>query len=198
MGKIYYLLGKSSSGKDTIYKRIVQDEELSLKRIVPYTTRPIRTGETEGKEYHFTDREELDKLTREGRVIEMRTYRTMLGDWYYFTADDGQVDLDSGNYTVIGTLESYLMVRNFYGRDKVVPIYIEVDDGIRLMRAVKREMAQENPHYNEVCRRFLADAEDFSEENMRNAGIIKRFRNDDLEQTIEKVKEFIRHGDSCQ
>ncbi len=194
MGKIYYLLGKSSSGKDSIYKQIIQDEGLSLRRIVSYTTRPIRTGEEEGREYHFTDKETLDRLAAEDRVIEMRTYHTMRGDWHYFTVDDGQVDLDHYDYAVIGTLESYLMVRNFYGKEHVLPIYIEVDDGIRLMRAVKREMNQNPPHYTEVCRRFLADDEDFSEEHLKNAGITIRFANDELEKTIGAVKAYIQEN----
>ncbi|MBQ6442276.1 MAG: guanylate kinase [Lachnospiraceae bacterium] len=192
MGKIYYLLGKSSSGKDSIYKQIIQDEALSLRRIVSYTTRPIRTGEEEGREYHFTDKEHLDRLAAEDKVIEMRTYHTMRGDWHYFTVDDGQVDLNQYDYAVIGTLESYLMVRNFYGKEHVLPIYIEVDDGIRLMRAVKREMKQNPPHYTEVCRRFLADDEDFSEEHLKNAGITVRFANDELEKTIGAVKAYIQ------
>lgn len=165
---------------------------MSLRRIVSYTTRPIRTGEEEGREYHFTDKETLDRLAGEDKVIEMRTYHTMRGDWHYFTVDDGQVDLDQYDYAVIGTLESYLMVRNFYGKEHVLPIYIEVDDGIRLMRAVKREMKQNPPHYTEVCRRFLADDEDFSEEHLKNAGITVRFANDDLESTIEAVRAYIQ------
>lgn len=192
MGKIFYLLGKSSSGKDTVYKKIIEKEALGLKRIVTYTTRPIRTGEEEGREYHFTDREGLNRMTAKDQVIEMRTYHTVLGDWYYFTADDGQVDLNKNSYAVIGTLESYLMVRNFYGREKVLPIYIEVDDGVRLLRAVKREMKQALPHYTEVCRRFLADDEDFSEEKLKNAGISRRFRNDRLEDTLGEVESYIR------
>ncbi len=196
MGKIFYLLGKSSSGKDSIYKQIILDDALSLRRIVSYTTRPIRTGEEEGREYHFTDKATLDRLAGEDKVIEMRTYHTMRGDWHYFTVDDGQVDLVRHDYAVIGTLESYLMVRNFYGKEHVLPIYIEVDDGIRLMRAVKREMKQNPPHYTEVCRRFLADDEDFSEEHLKNAGITVRFANDDLEHTIEEVKTYIRENES--
>lgn len=196
MGKIFYLLGKSSSGKDSIYKQIILDDALSLRRIVSYTTRPIRTGEEEGREYHFTDKATLDRLAGDDKVIEMRTYHTMRGDWHYFTVDDGQVDLVRHDYAVIGTLESYLMVRNFYGKEHVLPIYIEVDDGIRLMRAVKREMKQNPPHYTEVCRRFLADDEDFSEEHLKNAGITVRFANDDLEHTIEEVKTYIRENES--
>ena len=34
MGKIFYIMGKSSSGKDTIYSRLLQDSELGLSRIV--------------------------------------------------------------------------------------------------------------------------------------------------------------------
>ena len=44
MGKIYYLMGKSSSGKDTMFKRLIEDKELALKTIVGYTTRPMREG----------------------------------------------------------------------------------------------------------------------------------------------------------
>ncbi|NTV78326.1 MAG: guanylate kinase, partial [Clostridiales bacterium] len=57
MGKIFYLMGPSSSGKDTIYKRLLGEKELELHTLVTYTTRPIRVGETEGVEYHFTDEE---------------------------------------------------------------------------------------------------------------------------------------------
>ena len=42
MGKIYCVMGKSSSGKDSIYSRIMQQGNPALLRIVPYTTRPRR------------------------------------------------------------------------------------------------------------------------------------------------------------
>ena len=51
VGKIIYLMGKSSSGKDTIFKRLLSNTSLGLKTIVPYTTRPIRSGEKDGLEY---------------------------------------------------------------------------------------------------------------------------------------------------
>ena len=38
MGKIVYLMGKSSTGKDTLYKRLVQENPFDLKRIISYTT----------------------------------------------------------------------------------------------------------------------------------------------------------------
>lgn len=190
MGKIFYMMGKSSSGKDTILKRLLEDRTLGLSRMIMYTTRPIRTGETDGVEYHFVDEETMYRLAEEGKVIEERTYPTKLGPWHYFTVDDGQVDISRHSFAAMGTLESYVQMRNYYGKETVFPIYIEVDDGVRLKRAVEREQGEENPHYAEVCRRFLADETDFSEENLKKAGIKRRFKNETLEKTVDEVKRY--------
>ena len=191
MSKIYYMMGKSSTGKDTLFKRIFSDETLQLKTLVPYTTRPIRDGETEGVEYFFCDEAKVAEFEAAGKIIERRDYNTMHGIWTYFTADDGQVDLVNQDYLVIGTLESYQKIREYYGKDVLVPIYIEVEDGVRLQRALDRERTQANPKYEEMCRRFLADARDFSEENLKVAEIERRFVNGDLEETERQIKEFI-------
>ena len=50
MGKIFCIMGKSATGKDTIYKRLLADGALKLNKIVTYTTRPIREGERAGEE----------------------------------------------------------------------------------------------------------------------------------------------------
>lgn len=199
MTHLFYLLGKSASGKDTIYEELLNDPELGLKPLVPWTTRPIRDGETEGVEYHYTDQAGFEKLKEEGRVIEARTYNTVYGPWTYFTVDDQE---EAGNTDLlgIGTLESYVRIREFYkvtdGKDagRVVPLYIQVDDGLRLQRALKRERKPGNHKYEEMCRRFLADQKDFSEENLRKAGIMKRFQNDDDRNIcIAEVTEYIKH-----
>lgn len=191
MGKIYCIMGKSSTGKDTIYKRLLEKEELGLHKIVPYTTRPIREGEQEGVEYHFTDVSTMEQLRNENKIIECRAYHTVHGIWYYYMVKDAQIDLKSKDYLIIGTLESYLMVRDYFGEKQVVPIYVEIDDGERLTRALKREKTQSEPKYEEMCRRFLADCEDFSEEKLELAGIGIRFENNDLEKCITQVIEYI-------
>lgn len=188
MGKIYCIMGKSSTGKDTLYKRILEDDSLCLKRIIPYTTRPVRDGEKNGVEYYFCDEERVNELERMGKIIELRSYDTVHGIWKYFTVDDGQIQLADQSYLMIGTLESYRKIRSYYGADRVVPIYIEVEDGERLSRALNRERAQEHPKYEELCRRFLADAKDFSEEKLSEAGIEKRFENSSLDDTQAQIK----------
>lgn len=191
MGKIIYLMGKSSSGKDTIFRELLRKNQEAFQKIVPYTTRPIRVGEMDGREYHFADEETFLRLEAEGRVIEHRAYHTYHGLWRYFTVDDGQVDLRVHNYIVIGTLEAYLSTGNYFGQENMIPVLIELDDGIRLQRALDRERKQENPKYEEMCRRYLADSEDFAEEKIKAAGIRCRFYNDDLKKVLEEIEAYI-------
>lgn len=191
MGKIFYIMGKSSSGKDTVYKKLTERMP-ELHTIIPYTTRPIRDGEHNGVEYYFVDENQLRKMQEAGRVIEVRSYNTKCGVWTYFTADDGQIDLEKADYLVIGTLESCRALKKYFGEEKIVPIYIEVDDGIRLARALERERREKQPKYEEMCRRFLADSADFSEENLSRFGIRKRFVNTDLENCLGEIEAYIR------
>lgn len=192
MGKIFCLMGKSSTGKDTIYKRLLGDQELGLQRIVPYTTRPIREGEQEGVEYHFVSEETLQRLEEEGRVVELRAYDTVCGVWKYFTVCEEHMNLEKESYAVIGTLESWNAMKRYFGDQVMVPVYVEVEDGERLSRALVRERQQATPRYTELCRRFLADTEDFSEEHLKEAGIEMRFENDNLDACISRIKLFIQ------
>ena len=77
--KIFYLMGKSAAGKDTVYEALLQDKELSLVPLIPYTTRPIREAEQDGVDYHFTDEEGYRKLAEAGRVIEVRSLQRRAG-----------------------------------------------------------------------------------------------------------------------
>ena len=187
MGKIYYVMGKSASGKDTIFKRLYK-ECPRTKRIITYTTRPIRDGEENGVDYHFVDESVIEEYRKQGKLIEMRTYNTVKGPWIYATIDDGSLHLESKNYLIIGTLDSYKKIKEYYGAENVVPIFIELSDGIRLQRAINREMVQSEPQYAELCRRFLADEEDFSPMRLENAGITKKYVNEDLNKCILEIK----------
>ncbi len=187
MAKIFYVMGKSASGKDTIYKNLTERLP-QLKQVVLYTTRPIREGEKDGEEYYFTTGDRLNELRAEGKIIEERTYQTALGPWSYFTVDDGQIDVKSDDtYLMIGTLESYEKTRNYYGEDLLIPLYIEVEDGKRLKRALEREFMQKDPKYAELCRRYLADEEDFKEERLRRCRINRRFMNDNLDECLREI-----------
>lgn len=186
MGKIFYVMGKSASGKDTVYKEILNAAP-ELKTVIPYTTRPVREGETDGVEYYFTTEEYLGELKAAGKIIELRTYQTVFGPWSYGTVNDGQIDLEKADYLMIGTLESFEATRKYFGAGKLVPLYIEVENGERLNRALAREQQQKEPKYAELCRRFLADEEDFSDLKLSEAGIEVRYANTELANCLGQI-----------
>ena len=191
MGKIFYLMGKSSSGKDTIYNKLLQNKKLNLQKIVLYTTRPIRAGEENGIHYYYVDEKKTDELIKAGKVIELRAYDTFYGVWKYYTVCDDQIDLEKSDYLMIGTIESFQKTKAYFGSERVVPIMIELDDGVRLQRALDRERREEHPRYEEMCRRFLADSIDFSAEKKKEAGIEKEFYNQNLEECLCEIEAYI-------
>jgi guanylate kinase len=193
MARIFIVMGKSATGKDTIYKKLLEAEELNLETAVMYTTRPIRKAEEDGVEYRFVDEDTLLELQKQNKIIEHRSYDTIHGTWHYFTVNDGQINLEESDYLMIGTLETYAQIREYYGKDCVIPIYLEVEDGLRLLRALKREQKQEQPKYAEMCRRFLADEEDFSDENLQKNGITKRYQNADINICLYELIEDIKN-----
>ena len=196
MGYLYVLMGKSATGKDSIYKKLLENAELNLKEVVLYTTRPMRKKETDGVEYHFVTEDRLKELRSNGKVIEERCFNTIAGPWYYFTVNDGKMDLTTGDYICINTLAGFNQIKKYLGNDRVKPVYIEVSDIELIKRAVKREEKQTNPNVTELCRRFLADNADFSEENLKLSGIdVKsRFNNDELEVCVDKITAYIKEN----
>jgi len=197
MGKIYYLIGKSSTGKDSFLEALLKDPALHLQKIVQYTTRPQRDGEQEGREYHFITDQEADEMDRAGKIVEIRTYHTIHGPWRYMLADDGSI-LSGGPRIAVGTVESYVKVRSYFGAENVVPLYIWVETGERLERALQRERNHDNPKYAEMCRRFLADEEDFSDEKLKEAGLMNAegeylcgYENADFETCLNDLRRVI-------
>ena len=197
MGHIYYIMGKSASGKDSVFRVLAADPELGLRTVVMYTTRPMREGEQDGREYFFRNEEFLAAKQAEGTVIESRTYETVCGLWSYFTLDDGQIDLENHRYLMIGTPESYLATKKYFERQKktpLSPLYIHVEDGERLIRAIGRERLQKHPNYAEICRRFLADEKDFAQEVLDSCGIENVYENRVLEECICEIKKKVTEG----
>ena len=193
--KIIYIMGKSSTGKDTIFKKL--KEKINVKPYVMYTTRPKRTGEINGVDYNYlSDAEMNGYLTLQSNMlIESRTYDTVYGKWTYATILDNQFNPNK-DLLMTGTLESYIHIKEFFFfflSVELIPIYIEVEDGLRLERALKREREQKEPKYVEMCRRFIADSIDFSEDNIESIGIKKRFQNIILDDCVNEISEYVKN-----
>lgn len=188
MGKLYCLIGKSGSGKDTVLSEILKKNIPDLKLLVTYTTRPRRSGETDGVEYHFVDEKEMERLEAEGNIIEKRHYNTNQGIWYYFT---GHTELDT-NYIMIGTPDVVDKLYEHYSRECIKVIYLRLDEKERLLRCINRESKQKTPDYTEVCRRFVADSEDFNDERMKKYDLEIIDSGGSVEENTEACIKLIR------
>ena len=189
--KIIYIMGKSGSGKNTVYNELIKKLDSNrFKPIIMNTTRPIRKGEVNGVDYNFTTAKEYLDYKDTNRILEERMYETTKGKWVYFTLKD-HIDLAHYNYIGIGTLQSYKSLVRYYPKENVIPIYIQVpDDGDRLLRSIIRERENERPNYSEVCRRFIADENDFSYAKLF---YIDPYRviNRDVESCVTKILDLI-------
>ena len=190
MGYIYCLIGKSGTGKDTVMENILADKELKIEKMVPYTTRPKRENEVEGVNYHYVDEVRMNEMENDGLIVEKRSYNTVHGVWSYFTADK---DIDrEKDYIIITTQEAIDKFVDHFGKDSIYVIYLYLDDKERLIRCINREAMQISPNYKEVCRRFLGDEEDFSEEKLKkmdNCIFVDTMA--DTQTSVEKIKKII-------
>ena len=173
MTNLFYIMGKSATGKDTIYKKI--KEELDINEYILYTTRPMRTGEKNGVDYFFVTEEDIKNYRLRNKVIESRTYQTVHGPWTYATIADEQLNKE-GNILTVGTLESYNKIKEYYANNentRILPIYIKIDE-------------QE--------RRNRADNIDFSKEKIEASGIGKNetFENYNLDECVNKIVNYIK------
>lgn len=165
MNRIFCVIGKSGAGKDTLYKEILSRATSDLIPIIPYTTRPKRVNETDGLNYFFVGEDQMNIFERNHQIMEKRQYSTVQGIWSYFTL---KFELeDNKDYILITTLEGLHNIIEQYGSKIVHVVYLYIDDKERLIRCINRESQQATPDYLEVCRRFIADQEDFSEEHMK-------------------------------
>lgn len=188
MNKIVFYMGPSSSGKDTFFAKTLSLYE--IQKITPLTTRPKRVNEVDGREYYFLNEEEMNKLFLEHKLIDKRDYNTVNGIWSYAISKEF-IKIDLYNYLTINTWEGYKNFLKYYQKDMLIPVYFQIDDGIRLQRALDREKQAKNSDYAEMCRRFLADAKDFTEEliDYYKPYII---RNDGkLSETLEQIDDLM-------
>lgn len=164
MSKVFCIIGKSGTGKDALYKKILYKKNNNLMPIIPYTTRPKRHDEVEGVNYHFVTEEQMLELKEDGLILEKRDYNTMNGIWSYFTV---KFDLLTGmDYITITTLDGVFKLIEHYGNDMIQVVYLHLEDQQRLLRCINREAIQGKPNFSEVCRRYLADEMDFSPERL--------------------------------
>ena len=144
------LFGPSGSGKDTGV-RLLTSKFKSLHRIISTTTRPMRDTETNNIDYYFVNKEQFIQGITNNDFYTINYYN----NWSY-GINKNEIE---NNPISIGAF-SIKDIKQLLNFDNliVIPIYIKTSDKTRLMRCLTRE---DNPDCKEICRRFIADKEDF-------------------------------------
>ena len=116
---IYVIIGRTASGKDTIVSKLIKS---GCKRIVTYTSRPMRKKEKNGETYHFVTKEEFEALIQSGFFAEWRSYDTVDGVWYYGSSIDSY-DTDEDRIIILNP-DGFSKIKNILEPEKVKSIYV--------------------------------------------------------------------------
>ena len=107
------------------------------------------------------------------------------------TFDSSDIDLTKNNYMVISDLNKFIHLKEIYSIDSVIPIYIEMDDGLRLENAINYEIKQPNPNYHLLCQQYIDDEKKYSKDNLTNNGINKTYLNNNTLECVSKIEKDI-------
>ncbi len=180
--KILVISGFSGAGKDTVAKLIIEQNS-GFNFVVSHSTRPMRPGESQGDPYYFISDNEMCTMSFNKELIEGRCYKSIHGNWFYAARKD-EIKQDK-KYVVVLDVLGYREFKKHFG-DRIIGIFIAVDDSIRLERAKSRE----DFNIEEWNRRLMDDNTQFSFDT-----IIKEYNyiidNIDLKNTIKQCNEII-------
>ena len=179
---IIALTGKSGSGKSTILKEFTQNYFPRIFPIIQATTRPRRFPSESG--YSFYDNGEWDKLEEQGAFLET----TVFNNWHYGTLISS-LALGSDNWNIgIFSPSAIEQLRISPKVDKLEVFEIYADAKIRMERNLNRE---KTPNVSEICRRMLADEEDFKTlPSLLDIRLLENNKSEDIQNCVNAILKY--------
>jgi guanylate kinase len=113
---IVAIMGKSGCGKSTLEHLL---SNIGYSRIISYTTRGMRDGEENHREYHFVTDEQFKNLQESGKLVESAEYA---GNKYGAPKPVG-----STKYVIVVETDGYKKFKELYG-SQVFGVYLDLDD----------------------------------------------------------------------
>jgi len=189
MNHIYCLLGKSCSGKDTLYKELQKKISNSINFVVRYTTRPRRLNECDGKNYHFISSFELAKYKAENKIFESESFDTH-GEKYEYATGIDSIDLTKDSIIIVSfaALKKFII---YYGVEIVIGICLEASDEIRFQRSLERYNNNSKSNIKKIWQRMAQDEKDFSNNNIDKYIKYKINTEGNLQSTVKNVENII-------
>ncbi len=177
-GKMVVISGPSGSGKSTICKKLLEDPRIVFS--VSATTRKMRPGEVDGRDYHFIAPDEFKRRVKNGEFIE---HAEVFGNMYGTLRAPMDKALGEGKISLLEIDVQGALQLKALGEPGVY-VFIAPPDFEELRRRLKNR-GTESP---EVLERRLHKAEDEFRERVKYDYVVV---NDDLERAVREVRQKI-------
>ena len=149
---IIVLVGKTASGKTTIANELCKNH--GYKRIITYTTRPMRENEVQDVDYHFISDEQFNEMVKNNEFTEYKRYNTAHGVWSYGSVITSEQELSDDCYVIILTPQGLRDLSRKMSR--YIAFYLNVSFESQLERLKKRADEEQ-----QIIKRLKNDAKDF-------------------------------------
>ena len=177
------IIGKTASGKDTIVKELYLNH--SFKKIVTYTTRPMRENEIDGITYHYISDEEFKQKIDEDFFAEYKSYQSEFGEWFYGTSEDSIINSDSKSIIIL-TPQGYKDILSKYPNLNYKSIYLYASN-----RTIRERLIQRGDDEAEARRRVKHDKKDFRGIEKIVDNVICNNKDRSFEKVIKNILEVI-------
>ena len=166
------LAGASASGKTEVAKMLAK--KYGITKVITTTTRPMRHGEVDGKDYFFVSKEKFEEKIHAGDFVEYTLYNGyMYGSTKDQIADNKCVVIDPAG------LRSYIALNN----PTIVTFFLEADEKTRKERMIFR-----GDDLDKVESRILHDRIAFKKKNITK---VDYMIDSSINRTIENVADEI-------
>lgn len=148
---IVVLVGKTASGKTTVANELCKH---GYKKIVTYTTRPMRKNEKQDVDYHFISDEQFNRMIKNNEFTEYKRYNTSHGVWSYGSVVTSEQEHSPKPYVIILTPQGLRDLSKKMSR--YIAFYLNVGLESQLERLKKRGDEEQ-----QIIKRLENDAKDF-------------------------------------
>lgn len=176
------LIGKTASGKDTILNNLITRH--GYKKIVTYTTRPMRYGEKQDTTYHFISEEDFRQKIKEGFFIEWSKYNTKFGDWYYGTAISDINNAKDNDVIILSPNGYRYIVAKMPNKAKSIYIYSNNS-------TIKERLISRCDNKEEAQRRLKQDNIDFNGIEHEVHKIVYNNKDDNINDIINSMLKWV-------
>lgn len=185
MFNILVVIGKTTSGKDTIVNELISKH--GYKKLITYTTRPMREDEKQNITYHFISDDDFCKKINNSYFAEWKSYNTEFGKWYYGTAF---VDLENADdkTVIILTPEGYKdIIKNLSNKPKSIYVYAN-------NATIRERLLNRGDNKDEAKRRLEHDNEDFKGIENEVDQIFYNNKGTNIQEVVQKIVKWMEEN----